>query len=89
MTTPGPTAKHFSMIRGFHLADLLTLGNAACGTASVLLAMRYVGSGSLADFLWAAALRRRRSCSTCWMAGSRVGGRPIRRWGANSTRSPT
>jgi len=47
---------HFSMIRGFHLADLLTLGNAACGTASVLLAMRYVGSGSLADFLWAAAL---------------------------------
>jgi CDP-diacylglycerol---serine O-phosphatidyltransferase len=48
--------RHFSMIRGFRLADLFTLGNAACGTASVLLAMRYVGSGSLADFLWAAAL---------------------------------
>ncbi|HEV7914255.1 MAG TPA: CDP-diacylglycerol--serine O-phosphatidyltransferase, partial [Albitalea sp.] len=22
--------KHFSMIRGFHLADFFTLGNAAC-----------------------------------------------------------
>ena len=44
------------MIRGFHLADLFTLGNAACGTASVWLAMRYVGSQALADFLWAAAL---------------------------------
>ncbi len=44
------------MIREFHLADLFTLGNAACGTASVLLAMRYVGSHELAHFLWAAAL---------------------------------
>lgn len=48
--------KHFSMIRGFHLADLFTLGNAACGTGSVFLAMRYVGSQELAHFLWAAAL---------------------------------
>ncbi|HEU4924153.1 MAG TPA: CDP-diacylglycerol--serine O-phosphatidyltransferase, partial [Burkholderiales bacterium] len=23
--------KHFSMVRGFHLADFLTLANAACG----------------------------------------------------------
>ena len=23
--------RHFSMIRGFHLADFFTLGNAACG----------------------------------------------------------
>ena len=44
------------MICGFHLADLFTLGNAACGTGSVLLAMRYVGSQELAHFLWAAAL---------------------------------
>ena len=49
-------SKHFSMLREFHLADLFTLGNAACGTASVLLAMRYVGTQALADFLWAAAL---------------------------------
>ena len=34
-----PPPRHFSMIRGFHLADFLTLGNAACGTAAVFLAM--------------------------------------------------
>ena len=56
MSTTPPPRKHFSMIREFHLADLFTLGNAACGTGSVLLAMRYVGSGELAHFLWAAAL---------------------------------
>ena len=56
MSTTPPPRKHFSMIREFHLADLFTLGNAACGTASVFLAMRYVGSQALADFLWAAAL---------------------------------
>jgi CDP-diacylglycerol--serine O-phosphatidyltransferase len=44
------------MLRGFHLADFLTLGNAACGMASVLLAMLYVGSGDLSHFLWAAAM---------------------------------
>ena len=48
--------KHFSMVREFHLADLFTLGNAACGTGSVLLAMRFMGSHALADFFWAAAL---------------------------------
>jgi CDP-diacylglycerol--serine O-phosphatidyltransferase len=56
MTAPLPQRRHFSMIRGFHLADLFTLGNAACGTASVFLAMRHVGSQALADFLWAAML---------------------------------
>jgi len=48
--------RHFSMIRGFHLADFLTLGNAACGTAGVLLAMAFVGSRSPAHFWWAAAM---------------------------------
>ena len=48
--------KHFSMIREFHLADLFTLGNAACGTASVFFAMRYMGSHVLFDFFFAAAL---------------------------------
>ena len=56
MTAPLPPRRHFSMLRGFHLADLFTLGNAACGTGSVFLAMRFVGSAALADFLWAAAL---------------------------------
>ena len=44
------------MIRGFHLADFLTLGNAACGVGGVLLAMLYVGSQSAAHFLFAALL---------------------------------
>jgi CDP-diacylglycerol--serine O-phosphatidyltransferase len=48
--------KHFSMIRGFHLADFLTLANAACGMASVFFAMIYVGTPSVAHFFVAAAM---------------------------------
>jgi CDP-diacylglycerol--serine O-phosphatidyltransferase len=44
------------MIRGFQLADFLTLGNAACGMASVLYAMLYMRSADSAHFLLAAAL---------------------------------
>ncbi|MGJ7489788.1 CDP-alcohol phosphatidyltransferase family protein [Variovorax sp. ZT4R33] len=51
-----PARKHFSMIRGFHLADVFTLGNAACGVGAVFLAMAYMASQSVAQFLWAAAL---------------------------------
>ena len=43
------------MIREFHLADFLTLGNAACGVGGVLLAMLYMASQSTVHFLWAAA----------------------------------
>lgn len=56
MTDTRPPRRHFSMIREFHLADLFTLGNAACGTASVFFAMRYMGSQQLSDFYYAAAL---------------------------------
>ena len=57
MTTTDSRArrKHFSMIREFHLADLFTLGNAACGVGAIFAAMSYVESGSLAHFLIAAA----------------------------------
>ncbi len=48
--------KHFSMLRGFHLADFFTLANAACGVAAIFLAMLYVGSASLAHFYAAAAM---------------------------------
>jgi CDP-diacylglycerol---serine O-phosphatidyltransferase len=48
--------KHFSMIRGLHLADLFTLANAACGVAGVFCAMAYVASPSPAYFFAAAAL---------------------------------
>jgi len=56
MSDPTQTPRHFSMIRGFHLADFVTLGNAACGMAGVFLAMVYITSGALADFLLAAAM---------------------------------
>ena len=48
--------KHFSMIRGMHLADVFTLGNAACGVAAVFCAMVYVGNQSLLYFYAAALL---------------------------------
>ena len=48
--------KHFSMIRGFHLADFFTLANAACGVAAVFLAMLYVASGARSHFYVAAAM---------------------------------
>lgn len=48
--------KHFSMVRGMHLADLFTLANAACGVAGVFCAMVYVGSQSVVHFMAAAAL---------------------------------
>jgi len=48
--------RHFSMVRGFHLADFFTLGNAACGVGAILLAMLYMGSGDRGHFLIAAAL---------------------------------
>ena len=43
------------MIRGFHLADVFTLGNAACGFAAVLMAMRSLATGGVDDLLIAAA----------------------------------
>jgi CDP-diacylglycerol--serine O-phosphatidyltransferase len=41
MATP-PRPTHLSMIREFHLADVLTLGNAACGTTSLFAVLTYV-----------------------------------------------
>ncbi|WP_454733100.1 MULTISPECIES: CDP-alcohol phosphatidyltransferase family protein [Cupriavidus] len=48
--------KHFSMLREMQLADLFTLGNAACGMASVFFAMFYVAARAPAHFYAAAAL---------------------------------
>ena len=50
------TPRHFSMIRGFHLADFFTLANAACGVAAVFLAMLYLANASRGHFYAAAAL---------------------------------
>jgi CDP-diacylglycerol--serine O-phosphatidyltransferase len=54
MQKNGP--KHFSMIRGFHLADFFTLANAACGVTAVFLAMTYMASGTRSHFYAAAAM---------------------------------
>lgn len=51
-----PTPRHFSMIRGFHLADVFTLANAACGAGGVLAAMAYLVEPARATLLAAAAL---------------------------------
>jgi CDP-diacylglycerol--serine O-phosphatidyltransferase len=44
------------MIRGFHLADFLTLGNAACGVMAVFAIMAYVETHERRRLLAAAAL---------------------------------
>jgi CDP-diacylglycerol---serine O-phosphatidyltransferase len=48
-------AKHFSMIREFHLADVLTLANAACGVAAVFCAMLYMRTHAAAHYFTAVA----------------------------------
>ena len=47
-------ARHFSMIRGFHLADLFTLANAGSGIGAIFAAMTYVRVGRPALLLVAA-----------------------------------
>jgi CDP-diacylglycerol---serine O-phosphatidyltransferase len=44
------------MLREFHLADFLTLANAACGLAAVFFSLHYMGSRSPAHFFAASAL---------------------------------
>src|SRR5262245_49503497 len=44
------------MIRDFHVADFITLGNAACGVAAVFCAMVYMATQELRYFFWSAAL---------------------------------
>jgi CDP-diacylglycerol--serine O-phosphatidyltransferase len=43
----------FSMIRSFALADVITLGNGACGAGSILALMQYMASHEL-GWLWCA-----------------------------------
>jgi CDP-diacylglycerol--serine O-phosphatidyltransferase len=47
------TGRHLSMLRSYTAADLLTIGNAACGTISIFLCLDYVASGER-RFLWSA-----------------------------------
>jgi CDP-diacylglycerol--serine O-phosphatidyltransferase len=42
---PKERGRHFSMIRGFHLADVFTLANGCCGIAAIFFAMNHLRSG--------------------------------------------
>lgn len=48
--------RHFSMIRGFHLADFFTLANAACGMTAIFFSLLYVESRVVMHFFAAAAM---------------------------------
>ncbi len=54
MTSARPP--HFSMIRGFHLADWFTIGNAACGMGAVLALMGYLAGKHPDGLIHAAVL---------------------------------
>jgi CDP-diacylglycerol--serine O-phosphatidyltransferase len=45
--------RHLSMLRSYTAADALTIGNAACGTLAIFLALNYLATGR-SGFLWAA-----------------------------------
>ncbi|CAO3642948.1 unnamed protein product [Mucor hiemalis] len=44
-----PTQGHFSMVRNFYLADVITLMNGVCGVQSVLSSMRYLTTNNVTD----------------------------------------
>jgi CDP-diacylglycerol--serine O-phosphatidyltransferase len=52
----GRERRHLSMIRSFHLADFLTLANAACGVLAVFAAMAYVETRDMRRLAAAMAL---------------------------------
>ena len=47
--------RHLSMLRSYTAADLLTIGNATCGTIAIFLCLDYVSTGS-GRVLWVAFL---------------------------------
>ena len=89
LPTHGTRGRHFSMIREFHLADFLTLANAACGTGAIFLAMLYTGHAARRRISSPPRRSRRsRSCSTSSTATSRAGATSTRRSAASSTPWP-
>ncbi|MGM0556683.1 MAG: CDP-diacylglycerol--serine O-phosphatidyltransferase [Myxococcota bacterium] len=45
--------KHFSMLREYALADLITLANASAGTSAIFLTLRYLATGEH-SYMWTA-----------------------------------
>ena len=56
MTTPDARKKRFAMIREFHLADWVTLGNAVCGTGALFSMLSYLQEGMVQHVYYACAL---------------------------------
>ena len=56
MNTPAVRAKRFAMIREFHLADWVTLGNAVCGTGALFSMLSYLQDGRVQHVQYACAL---------------------------------
>ena len=56
MTTPAAHHKRFAMIREFHLADWVTLGNAVCGTGALFSMLSYLQDGQVQHVYYACAL---------------------------------
>lgn len=48
-----PAKRHLSLLRSFTPADILTIGNASCGTIAIFLCLDYVAADSR-RFLWIA-----------------------------------
>ena len=48
--------RHFSMLRGFHLADLFTIANGFCGVAAVFQAMTFLATQNRRNLYLAALL---------------------------------
>jgi CDP-diacylglycerol--serine O-phosphatidyltransferase len=53
---PSPPGRHFSMIRNFELADLLTIANGACGVGAVFQAMTFLRTAERRHLYLAALL---------------------------------
>ncbi|CAO3696536.1 unnamed protein product [Rhizopus microsporus] len=45
--TPREVDGHFSMVRNFYLANVITLMNGICGVQSVLSSMRYLTTNNV------------------------------------------
>ena len=56
MPTPDARKKRFAMIREFHLADWVTLGNAVCGTGALFSMLSYLQEGQVRHVYYACAL---------------------------------
>ena len=55
MSEPAERRPRFSMIRSFALADVITLGNGACGAGSILALMQYMAAQEV-GWLWCAVV---------------------------------